>query len=477
MERAISLEVNNIFKKSLKTQLTLTIALVVALTVLVISITADFLVNERFKSYLKIQQEQKTEEIVTNLSRQYNSISGEWNTSLIHTVGMYFLYDGFIIKVYDNENGMIWDAEVHDMSLCNEVMSDIAQRMKTKYPGIDGQITQKEYPLEQNGLKVGTVSISYYGPFFLDENDFNFINAFNGIILSVGGFALIIAIGIGWVMAKKISKPITNAINITHQISEGNYDIRFTEVPKMAELKELITSIHQLEDSLKKQEELRKQLTTDVAHELRTPLATVGTHIEAMMEGIWEPTSERLQSCYEEIQRISKLVKELENLAKIESQTIKLKLSSVDLLSLVTTIAAGIEIEASNNDIVLTVSGDTSYANVDEDRMKQVIFNLLSNAIKYTKGPGQVVVEVKDLPEEVMISVEDNGVGISKEELPFIFERFYRADKSRNRKTGGAGIGLAIVKSLVQAHGGKIEVHSQIDLGSRFEVFIPKKCN
>lgn len=474
MEGAISLEVNRIFRKSLKTQLTLTIALIVAVTVIVISITADFLVNERFKSYLKIQQEEKTEEIVTNLSRQYNTLTGEWNTNIIHTVGMYFLYDGFIIKVHDNENHMVWDAEVHDMTLCNEVMSDIAQRMKTKYPGINGKITSKEYSLVQNGLKIGSVNISYYGPFFLDENDFNFINAFNGIILSVGGLALIIAIGIGWVMAKKISNPITKAINITHQISEGNYDIRFTEQPKMAELRELINTIHQLEDSLKKQEELRKQLTADVAHELRTPLATVGTHMEAMMEGIWEPSSERLQSCYEEIQRIGKLVIELEKLAKIESQTINLSKSPTDLLSLVTTIASGFEIEASHSNITLTILGESSYALVDEDRIKQVVFNLLSNAIKYTKGPGDVVIIVKDQPMEVSISVEDNGIGISKEELPFIFERFYRADKSRNRKTGGAGIGLAIVKSLIQAHGGRIEVQSQLNQGSKFVITLPK---
>lgn len=451
--------------------------MVVAVTVLVISITADFLVNERFQSYLKAQQQQKTNEIVSNLSRQYNSLTGEWNTDLIHTVGMYFLYDGFIIKVYDNKESIVWDAEVHDMSLCNEVMSDIAQRMKTKYPNIEGEITLKEYPLEQHGLKVGKVSITYYGPFFLDENDFNFINAFNGIILSVGGLALIIAIGIGWIMATKISKPITKAIKITHQISEGNYDIRFTEQPNLAELKDLMNSIHQLGDSLKKQEELRKQLTADVAHELRTPLATVGTHIEAMMEGIWEPTSERLQSCYEEIQRISKLVKELENLAKIESQTIKLNKTSVDLLSLVKTIVSGFEIEASNNDITLSVVGDSCLAFVDEDRIKQVVFNLLSNAIKYTKGPGKVMIEVIDKPESVTIRVEDNGIGISKEELPFIFERFYRADKSRNRKTGGAGIGLAIVKSLVQAHGGTIQVQSEIDQGSLFLVNLPKQSS
>lgn len=461
-------------KKNLKTQLSLTFALVVAVTVFMISVLADLLVNERFKSYLQVQQQKKTDEIVSNLSRQYSSNTGKWNTDFIHTIGMYFLYDGYIIKVYDNKQTMVWDAEVHDMSLCNEVMSDIVSRMQSKYPNQEGYLTLKEYPLMQGETQIGFVSIRYYGPFFLDENDFNFINAFNVIILSVGGFALIISIVIGWLMAKRISRPITKAIRITHQISEGNYDIRFTKQPKLNELKDLAVSIHLLEDTLKNQENLRKQLTADVSHELRTPLATVSTHLEAMMEGIWEPSKERLQSCYEEIQRISKLVLELENLAKVESQIIKLNKSNVNMFTLVTTICSGFEIEAKNKNIELMIEGIVSIALVDEDKIKQVVYNLISNAIKYTMEGGHIKVTVKDLENYTEVVVKDDGIGISKEEVPYIFERFYRADKSRNRKTGGAGIGLAIVKSIVLAHGGSISVDSQLNQGSEFVVKLPK---
>jgi signal transduction histidine kinase len=466
--------VSSILRNNLKTQLSLTIALVVAVTVLMISVLADHLVNKRFQSYLEVQQEEKTEEIVSNLSRQYNAATNQWNADFIHTIGMYFLYDGYIIKVYDDKDAMIWDAEVHDMSLCNEVMSDITQRMRTKYPKVDGQITMKEYPLQQNGSKIGTLTVSYYGPFFLDENDFSFINAFNAIILSVGALALMISIVIGWLMAKRISLPITKAISITHEISQGNYEIRFTEQPKLIELKDLVSSIHQLEDSLKKQEVLRKQLTADVAHELRTPLATVGTHLEAMMEGIWEPSKNRLQSCYEEILRIGMLVKDLENLAKVESQILKLNKSFVDLHSLVISVCAGFEIEVSNKRIALAVTGKACMTFADEDRIKQVVYNLLSNAIKYTPNDGKITVAVEEKLNSVNIYIEDDGIGIPKEEIPYIFERFYRADKSRNRKTGGAGIGLAIVKSIVQAHGGTITVISQIDKGSQFVVSLPK---
>jgi signal transduction histidine kinase len=181
-----------------------------------------------------------------------------------------------------------------------------------------------------------------------------------------------------------------------------------------------------------------------------------------------------LQSCYEEILRIGILVKDLENLAKVESQILKLNKSFVDLHSLVVSVCTGFEIEASKKRIALAVAGKVCMTFVDEDRIKQVVFNLLSNAIKYTPDDGKITVTVQEKLNSFNVYVEDDGIGIPKEEIPLIFERFYRADKSRNRKTGGAGIGLAIVKSIVQAHGGTITVKSQIDKGSQFVICLPK---
>ena len=275
-------------------------------------------------------------------------------------------------------------------------------------------------------------------------------------------------------MARRISRPISKSIRITHEISEGNYDIRFEGQPKTKELSELVTSINHLADSLKKQEGLRKQLTADVAHELRTPLTTVSTHLEAMMEGVWSPTYERLNSCYDEINRISKLVADLESLNQVENENIKLNKTPVDLYDLVTSISQRFQIAGRNKNIAISVLGSNVIAWVDENRIWQVISNLLSNAVKYTQDNGQIKITVEDGNTLARIVVEDNGIGIPEEELPFIFERFYRADKSRNRKTGGAGIGLAVVKSIIEAHKGSIDVSSKIDIGSQFTISLPK---
>jgi signal transduction histidine kinase len=212
-------------------------------------------------------------------------------------------------------------------------------------------------------------------------------------------------------------------------------------------------------EKLARQEELRKQLTADVAHELRTPLTAVGTNLEAMAEGALTPTAERLNACYGELQRLGKLVADLESLAKTESEILKLKLAPVDLLEV-----AG--------EVFETVSGECVTVQADRERILQVLNNLRTNAEKY--GDGGIFVTVKNSGRYGEITVADDGYGISEEDLPHIFERFYRADKSRTRATGGAGVGLAIVKSIVNAHGGTVGVESRTGEGSAFTVRLKK---
>ncbi len=475
MEKGINLEVIKVKKKSLKTQLSLAIALVVLITVAFISVLSNIFINEKFKDYIARQQKLQTEDIVSSLSQQYNKWTRTWNTDFIHTIGMYALYDGFIIKVYENDGTSVWDAEQHDMSLCTQVMADISKRMQKKYPRMNGEFTTKEYKLKQGSDDVGVVSISYFGPYFLSENDFKFLNALNTILVSIGSVSLMFAVYIGWMLARKISRPITKTVKMTTEIAEGNYEIRFTEHTGTKELDALVSSINNLASTLEKQEVIRKQLTSDVSHELRTPLTTIGTHIEAMIEGVWEPTTDRLTSCYEEINRITNLVKDLEQLSKVENDNLKLNITSVDISEVIETIKGNFETELYNKSLNVSVVGTAGTIPVDKERISQVIINLLSNAIKYTPDFGKIEITLEDYETSLVIQVKDNGIGIPEEELPFIFERFYRADKSRNRRTGGAGIGLAIVKSVVHAHGGKVEVSSKLETGTVFRVLLPRK--
>lgn len=462
-------------KKSLKTQFSLSIALVVLITVALISILSNIFINLKFKNYISQQQKNKTEALVSSLNQQYNKSENKWNTDFIHMIGMYALYDGYIIKVYEPDGSSVWDAELHDMTLCTQVMADISEHMQKKYPGINGEFTSKEYSLVQGSEEIGIATISYYGPYFLSESDFQFLSALNLILIMTGIISLSFAVFIGWMMARRISRPITKTVDMTKEISDGNYGIRFEARTKTRELDLLVTAINNLAASLEQQEGLRKQLTADVAHELRTPLATIGTHIEAMIEGIWEPTTERLESCYEEISRITNLVKDMERLSKVESDNLKLNIAPVDISNLAEKIKTNFETDIYNKNLDVSISGKAGIVMADRERISQVMINLLSNAIKYTPESGKIEIILNESQTEMMIQVKDNGIGIPDEQLPFVFERFYRADKSRNRNTGGAGVGLAIVKSIVLAHGGKVEAESKLEEGSVFRVILPKK--
>ncbi len=384
---------------------------------------------------------------------------------------MYSLYDGYILKLYDNEGIVVWDAENHDMSLCSQIMGDITNRMNKAQKF--GEFTTHNYDLRHDGEKLGSVSIKSYGPYFFSESDFHFIRALNLVLLSISLLAFAVAIITGLILARHIVYPITRASKAARRISDGEYGVQIESRTSTKELDDLVCAVNHLSSALYDQEQSRRQLTSDIAHELRTPLTSLGTHLEAMTSGIWEPTEERLNSCREEAERLGTIVKDLELLEKSESGSRQLSLTSVDLWELVECIVPSWEAQAKKQGIQIQASGSRTTVCADRERMAQVVTNLLSNAVKYTPsddGKGLVEILVFSQREKALIKVRDNGIGIPKEDQDLIFDRFYRTDKSRNRKTGGAGIGLAIAKSIVTAHGGRIEVESEEGKGSCFTV-------
>jgi heavy metal sensor kinase len=461
-------------KYSLKTQLSLSIALVALLTVALISVAANIFIRRQFEDYITKRHQQRAESILSELDRQYSSEVRAWDEDFLHVVGMQALYDGYIVKISGPLKEVLWDAETHDMSACVQMMEDISRKMENRVPGGEGKFTVKDYDLTRDGQVVATVGISYFAPYFYNDDDFRFLNSLNVILAGSGIFSLVLAAAAGWLLARRLSDPIRKTAGIAKQMSRGDYDARMEEKTNTSELDELMRSVNQLALSLNKQEKLRKQLTADVAHELRTPLTNVATHIEAMLEGVWEPTRERLTSCHEEIRRIGRLVRDMEDLAKVESDNFKLDKTQVDLRELAEKTLRHFEADVAARKLNVSVEGHCPDVWADRNRLQQVLTNLFSNAVKYTPPNGAFRVVLSDTDSSVLLVVEDNGIGISESELPFVFERFYRADKSRSRSSGGSGIGLAVVKSIVTAHGGKVEVESRLNQGSRFRVILPK---
>ncbi|HEX3023453.1 MAG TPA: HAMP domain-containing sensor histidine kinase [Lachnospiraceae bacterium] len=463
-------------KQSIRAKITSTVAFLILFTVAIISFLSNYFINKQFQTYITKEEREKAEFISQGISDQYLMGTDTWNHEYIHAFGMYSLYDGYILKVLDNQGNVVWDARTHDMSICNHIMEDIMERMNERYPQIKGELTTTTYVLLQGQMKVGTVEITYFGPFFLSENDSIFLEALNRVLIGVGTVSLIIAIIIGYMIAKRLSQPILSTVKATKKIADGNYSVRIKDTSNTKELNMLMGSINHLAASLETQEHLRKQLTSDVAHELRTPLTIMQSFIEAMMEGVWEPTQERLESCYDEIGRITNIVNDLEQLSKLEGNLINLEMCTLNLNEVIDKVVSTLEVEISDRNLVVTVdSGKEILVTADENRIMQVIRNLLTNAIKYSREGDRITITLFDTEKEVGFHVADTGLGIPLEELPFIFERFYRADKSRNRSTGGTGIGLTIVKSIVEAHQGNVTVESKVNEGTCFTVRLPKK--
>ncbi|MBX6395557.1 MAG: HAMP domain-containing histidine kinase, partial [Alicyclobacillaceae bacterium] len=265
---------------------------------------------------------------------------------------------------------------------------------------------------------------------------------------------IILAAAVSFFVARRIAGPLIEMKRVAEQMIGGRLDVR-TAVRGRDEVADLGRALNHLATALREQEELRKTMTADIAHELRTPLATVKSHLEAFLDGVWEPTPDRLRSCYEEIERLIGLVKDLEVLTRLEAPDFRLHPEESDLQRLA---ARAVETHCAaflQKGVKLTLEGGRPvWAMADRERMMQVMSNLLSNALKFTPHGGQVIVKVEQDGGWAVISVRDNGCGIPEEEVSKVFERFYRVDKSRSRRSGGAGIGLTIVKRLVESHGG-----------------------
>lgn len=470
-------------KISLRAKLLLSFMAVTLVLFGIVSLTANALLDRQFRDYVISQQEKDNQAIAQLLGQSYGDWGQVWDATGIETLGANALDDGLMLRISDTDGTVLWDAKVHNEGKCARILADMSVMMNKHYRNFNGGYEEKIYPIVSGGTEVGTVAVGYYGPYFYTENDIHFLTTLNRLLLAVGAGALILALGLSLWLAAQLATPIKDITEAARQISDGNLEERIHRKTNTTEIAELAGAVNSLAESLQKQEALRKQLTADVAHELRTPLATLQSHLEAMMDGVWEPDKERLALCHDEAARLSKLVRGLEELTKYDRENINLSLVRVDLPALLRKVAKTFEAEARAKGVALVTSGLDLPASLpeasrivpgDPDKLTQAFINLVSNALKYTPAGGQVALALEAGEGGLWAVVSDTGSGIPAEDLPFIFERFFRSDPSRNKNTGGTGIGLAIVQSIVRAHNGQVHVTSAPGKGSEFRVFLPR---
>lgn len=295
------------------------------------------------------------------------------------------------------------------------------------------------------------------------------------LILSAVG-AVFLALGFTFLLSKKMSSPLLEMEEVTREISKGNLDIR-VNIPSNDEIGSLGKAINNLAIETNRYRSNRKEFLANISHELRTPLSYLNGYAQVLKQGLYQTEEERIQYLTiieKESERITRLINDLFDLSKMEEGQFEFQLETVNPLEVLENALSKIKMEATNKGLTLNEQIDENVPLIqsDKDRLEQIFINLLGNAIRYTEK-GTVTIKAWHEDNKVHVIVEDTGMGIPKEEIPFIFERFHRVEKSRSRELGGTGLGLAIVKQLVELQNGTISVKSEIGKGTSFQLGFP----
>ena len=442
--------------------------------ILSIKLFVNTIFKDSFEKYVDDSNKVEVNHLIEfDLKNLYTNES--WNTEFIENLGIEAIRKGIAIEIYDKNDNKVWSVFEDEKVLSDKTLNDISKNMKSIEKQWDNYFEELKVDIndDEGNILVGYAYIGHYASTYYMENDVEFFNAINRIIIIIGVISISSIIIISIIISRSIAKPISKVSKMTKYIGEGNYKNKLNYKSNIMEIDDLINSINKLSNELNDQENLRKQLTGDIAHELRTPLTSIKGHLDAIIVGIWEPTNERLNSINEEVKRITNLVDELRKLAKFDSGKDNLNKEIVNLKNYIKSIAYNYEGKALEKNIVIKYQLENIEALIDKEKFAQVIINILSNAIKYNNGNNEIYIKVFKKNNSINISIKDSGIGIPKSEYKNIFERFYRLDKSRGANEKGVGVGLTIAKSIVNAHGGEIEVYSEINKGSEFIISLP----
>jgi signal transduction histidine kinase len=321
------------------------------------------------------------------------------------------------------------------------------------------------------------------GPLTGGDLFINYQAAVSEAVTLAAAAALAAAIIASLVISRRVVGPVQKMMSISQRVAEGEYQERLSiagnvQTGQLDELDQLALSFNQMAGRLEKTEAMRRQLIGDVAHELRTPLTAIKGYMEGLIDGVLPPTPETYQQVYTEADRLQRLVNDLQELSRVEAGAIKLNLDPLPMDGLVASVVShlGRQFEEKGIHLETALPPGLPLVLADRDRILQVLTNLVGNALQYTQPGGLVTILAAHDKNEVVVTVKDTGIGIAASQLPHIFDRFYRADKSRARASGGSGIGLTIAQALVKANHGRIWAESPGEgQGSAFHFSLPVK--
>ncbi len=453
--------------RSISTKLILAFLSIGVVSVLIIGVVAVLSTRAEFIRFLSDQ----TQTNIVNRLSEYHRTYGSWERA-----ESIFTYSN-----YDQQPGMGPGPHLRrqPFALANTSGSIIIPNGPYRRGEMLSAAQLREgIPITEDGEVIGFL-ISTRAPFQGQPRELEFIERINRLLLYGALIGAVIALLLGVLLSRTLTHPIRELTRATHAVSEGDLSQQVS-VRSNDELGELAQAFNKMSSELSRSINARKQMTADIAHELRTPLSLILGHAEAVHDGVLPPTRENFEIIREEATRLEHLVNDLRILSLADAGELSISLQTVEPQRLLQEIASTYQYQAQRKNISLDLDISASFSNIEVDpgRITQVLTNILDNALRHTPEGGRILLSAREMEHQIELAIQDSGPGLKKEDLGRIFDRFYRTDASRQRDgdvSSGSGLGLAIAKSIVQAHGGQLLAESETGKGLKLIITLPKK--
>lgn len=417
--------------------------------------------NQHFQSYTRENVQRVADGTAAAIADGYEQSNGDWyGGALSAATSASSLYDSVYLQVRTIDGTIVYDDRANDVLGSVDVKEDGSNVASA--------------PIMVDGEKMGTVLVRVPGSeTLLTKFDEDFRDKSYNAMIFAAVIALIIAMVMGAIFARTIAAPVKKITNAAKALKEGDYSAR-TGMAGSDEIARLGNMFDLMADSVESNRKLERRLVTDVAHELRTPLMAIQSTVEAMIDGVFKPDAERLETLNSEVQRLSRLVDALLKLSRLESRTKPIEQKKVDLTEMLSSVVQTHQAYIHDAGLNLEFEYDPHvYVFGDADLLRQATANLISNAVRYTPEGGTITIMARKGDLMGQIVVKDTGIGLTPEEAKLVFQRFWRADSGRARATGGLGIGLSVVKEIVEQHNGWVRVEGRPNEGACFTIYIP----
>ncbi len=450
--------------RSISTKLILAFLSIGIVSVMIIFMTARWNTRQEFIRFLS---DQNRTDIVTLLTNYYET-NGSW--SGVESIWLQSNY-----PQPQQQNGFPPPRRI-PFTLCDKngtvLIANERYKVGDKVPEKD---LKEGVAITDEGNVVGMLvpmTVQFQG----QPRELEFIERINMTLFYGALIGAVIALLLGAFLSRSLTRPIRELTKATHAVSEGDLSQQ-VPVRSKDELGELAQAFNRMSAELSRSVNTRKQMTADIAHELRTPLSLILGHAEAVHDGVLPPTHENFEIIREEATRLEHLVNDLRTLSLADAGELSIQVQTIEPQRLVNEVSSLYQYQAQRKNITFQLDLAPHLPNIEVDpgRMTQVLTNILDNALRHTPEGGRILLAAQEVNDMVELSIQDSGPGLNLEDIDRIFERFYRADPSRQREDGGSGLGLAIAKSIVQAHGGQVSAESEPGAGLKVKIRLPKK--